>query len=206
MTATLAEITHSDFSWSSLLSKISARYERINEGESEEASLVLDNQDSATTSNNGTAAMVGVSSGLGAIFAVSVFLPLPAYLDKNGDNSSVALKNSYLIVGGIAIGISFFWLLLLKNDPTKSFLCWLKGDSKQLNDNIDDVDDELSPPSIVAADSHNYNYISLLKHGFTAAKEDEKILLSYIASFVARSNNVTVSVVSYSILPYPNHV
>ncbi|ORX87632.1 MFS general substrate transporter [Basidiobolus meristosporus CBS 931.73] len=116
------------------------------------------------------AGVVGIFSGLGALLAVGVLLPLPGRLTKLYDGDSVkAIKTSFYIVGGIAMCLSLFlWFTLPKE--------------RSLGQKEAGVDQEKKPE----------NTLALLKEGFLASK-DPRVFLGYISSFVARADTVVVS-------------
>ncbi|KAK9694017.1 hypothetical protein K7432_013627 [Basidiobolus ranarum] len=112
--------------------------------------------------------VVGLFSGIGALFAVGVLLPLPARFTSlyNGD-SEKAIKTSFYTVGGVVLCLSVFLWFTLPKDKDRA--------SRRA---------EASKPK--------ENMFILLKKGFLAGK-DPRVALGYISSFVARADTVVVS-------------
>ncbi|ANB14484.1 putative membrane protein [Sugiyamaella lignohabitans] len=130
------------------------------------------------------AGLVGVVTGIGAVLSVSLFLPLPTWLDRNsgGENDAkIALRNSYYIVSAIAFFVSILLFLGLHKDRSKSFRLWLNGGSVSIFDEaaLDTMPDSLP-------------YFQTIKMGFLAAK-DRQVALSYVGGLVARSATVALT-------------
>lgn len=132
---------------------------------------------------NGTsAALVGVSTGLGACFAVFVLLSLPITLDKKHEDPARALKISYYIVASIAIFISGVLFLGLHKDRTKSIRYWIRGGMSEF--------DKAALNIVDSAVHEETSYFGLLKTGFSIAMTEKQIALAYMGGFVARSTTV----------------
>ncbi|EGW32354.1 uncharacterized protein SPAPADRAFT_138901 [Spathaspora passalidarum NRRL Y-27907] len=114
--------------------------------------------------NGKFSALIGISTGIGAIFAVSVFVPLPI---KLGDKFQLDIKSSlewaYLVVSGFAI-FSFMILII-----------WLYRTRSNVN-------------------STHENYFELLRHGFEFSRINHQVKLAYAGAFVARSTTVAMAV------------
>lgn len=128
--------------------------------------------------NGMSAALVGLSSGLGACFAVFVLLTLPMNLEKYY-SAKKAIKVAYYIVASIAIVVSAALFFGLHRDRTKSVKYWLTGYVSEFDKAANNVSDE-EPPS----------YLALLKEGFSIALTEKQIALAYMGGFVARSTTV----------------
>lgn len=114
-------------------------------------------------------ALIGISTGIGAIFAVSCLLPLPVNISSKFDISMKAsLKVSYLIVSGYALLAGLILAIFLYNR------------SQQLNH--------------IRENSGFSAYFATLFNGFKLAKSNKRIQLAFVGSFVARSTTVTTSV------------
>ena len=114
--------------------------------------------------NSRYAAMVGMASGLGAIFSVSLFLTLPVRLLTDFDlSSALALQMSFLVIGCI----SFVSGLIL--------MSFLYGGKSQ------------SPNS-------HPKYFEVLRHGFNHVRHDSNAQLACAGGFVARSTSVQIAV------------
>ncbi|KAK5018799.1 hypothetical protein LTR39_000774 [Cryomyces antarcticus] len=62
-------------------------------------------ENSASTSQ--LAGLVGTFTGLGALLALGVFLPLPARFAKNGVSAGDAVADSYYVVGAVALAVPY---------------------------------------------------------------------------------------------------
>ncbi|KAK6205389.1 major facilitator superfamily domain-containing protein [Scheffersomyces amazonensis] len=139
-----------------------------------------------TNRRNGKyAALIGISTGLGAIFAVSNFLTLPIKLVNWYPSWTLkdGLKTSYNLIAGYAF-LSFLLLHIFLYDKNKQ-INQISHD-ELLGDNDDDNEDnniKLKP-----------SYFELLQRGIELSKENHKVQLSYVGAFVARSTTVATSV------------
>lgn len=195
LTAMLAELSSSGFELKSLFS-FGNRPVEDQEVQSEEGREVLqDDFEDLDDDENGTPAkrngkltsVIGISTGLGAVFSVAVYLPLPSRLGQN-EPAAQALKHSFLIVGGIAILSSFILAYALFSEKTFKipFL------SKYLSP-YDDILEELEQEEQEHSRAETKSYIELLKLGFGEAK-NPKIALAYIGAFVSRATTVAGAV------------
>lgn len=118
--------------------------------------------------NNGRySAMVGISTGLGAIFSVSFFLTLPVRLLNDFDfSSSTSLKFSFVSIGAVSLLVSVLTLLFLYNN----------GETQ--------IDRPIARRS----------YFKLLSTGFYRFKSNSSVRLACIGGFVARSTSVMIAV------------
>lgn len=118
--------------------------------------------------NGKYAACIGISTGLGAIFAVSFLLTMPS---KISDSFSMPIKDSlqltYFVVGCGSLFVG-------------------AGLSRFLYDSI-----KTDRPLVV---EEKPGYFSLLYRGAVASKGNFRIQLAYMGSFVARSTTVATSV------------
>lgn len=125
---------------------------------------------------------MGVASGLGAIFAVSVYLRLPVrYADNNP--ASEALKKSYYTVAAVAFTTALILLFSLYKDDKKKFF---KDDIEELFEGLEDEEEFTL--------STKENYLDSLKHGATISIKNPVILMSYMGSFMARVTTIVVAV------------
>ncbi|KAH3667066.1 hypothetical protein WICMUC_005413 [Wickerhamomyces mucosus] len=170
MTALLAEISSSGFKLESFFNLKTINYTSINESDLESDYILKIKPNGKLTS------VIGISSGLGAIFAVSVYLPLPIKFEKRGESSLEALIHSYFIVGIVALFTSLILAFTLYSKKTSK----LSIDSNLISSN-EIIDSEK-------------NYIELLKLGFQEGIKDHRISLAYLGAFVARSMTVANTV------------
>ena len=126
--------------------------------------------DSGKPVNGKIAGLAGFCTGVGALIAVTVFLPLPRLFIRYGYKMKEAVQNAFYIVGSFAFLISLFMFIGLKRDSSKGFKTLFKrGDQ-----------------------GSGKTYFKLMGEGFLAAK-DPRIALAYIGGFVARADSIVVS-------------
>lgn len=121
----------------------------------------------ARPANGKISALVGVSTGLGAIFAVSVFLPLPVRLSEKYDIvMREALQFSYSIIACFSILSAVVLALFAYNSKL-----FQTGSIPQ-----------------------KIPYWAEFREGLAAASTDSYVQLALVGSFVARSTTVCTSV------------
>lgn len=126
---------------------------------------------------------VGMFTGCGALIALAVFLPLPAYFQKHGNSPSRALKLSFYIVGLIAFVLAIiclFGLRKLQSESSKGFNTLFRRPSSPCHSATGDVRGNLKTPSY-------------LYRAFTAGWRRSDIGLGYLGGFVARASSVGIS-------------
>lgn len=118
--------------------------------------------------NGKFSALVGVFTGLGAIFAVSFYLTMPVNLAEKYDvNMKTAIKYSYCIVGAISLVAGILAFIFLYNSATQPH---------------------------EPTDQPDTSYFGLLNRGLQVSKTNKRVRLAYVGSFVARSTTVATSV------------
>ncbi|ODQ63111.1 MFS general substrate transporter [Nadsonia fulvescens var. elongata DSM 6958] len=119
------------------------------------------------------AGIVGTATGLGAVLAVTVLLPLPTRLDTTPSQPAVALRRTYGVVGalGLLTALIYFWGFASQSPASYS-----SGDEES-------NEEEVSP-----------SYLSLLKSGFAVAGTDRAARQAYLGAFVARATTVITAV------------
>jgi MFS family permease len=142
----------------------------------------------ASTSDAGTsqlAGLVGMFTGVGALLALAVFLPLPAYFQSRNATPAHSVQYSFYIVAAIAfivaIGI-FFGLRNLPGEDGKSFSALFRSSTSKL-DTEANTNGSVSPPS----------YVDLLLTSLRLGVTDSTISLAYMGGFVARASSVAIS-------------
>lgn len=174
VTVILNELTISDFEFQKLITclpfwrsnqQVNPRYTQLNQDD--EQQLVSPN---ASKKNGKFAGLMGVCTGLGAIFSVSVFVTLPIKL---------GMKTAYLVV--MAFALFTFGILL-------SCLYNVNDNIDSTEDTTDDDDDDHSNIS-----TKNESYFQLLIHGYEFSKHNKQAQLAYAGSFVARSTTVATA-------------
>ncbi|KAK9312996.1 major facilitator superfamily domain-containing protein [Lipomyces starkeyi] len=78
---------------------------------------------------NGTlSGLVGLCTGLGAVMAVTVFLPIPTSLEERyGLSPEEALKGAFYIVGTVAVVVGVALFAGLRQDPSRSLSMWIRS-------------------------------------------------------------------------------
>jgi hypothetical protein len=142
----------------------------------------------ASTSDAGTsqlAGLVGMFTGVGALLALAVFLPLPAYFQSRNATPAHSVQYSFYIVAAIAfivaIGI-FFGLRNLPGEDGKSFSALFRSSNSKL-------DTEANTNGFVPQPS----YVDLLLTSLRLGVTDSTISLAYMGGFVARASSVAIS-------------
>lgn len=174
VTVMLHEVNNSDFSWNDL-AVWHTHPREIPEGES-----LMETEDGPPLAtevpkrHGKLAALLGVSTGLGAIFSISVFLTMPVRLSDSHPelSSKQSLKISYMILGGLC------WVVALV------VFAFAYDCVKQRKRNHADP----------LADAPKTSYWTLLKEGIEASRSNKRIQLAYFGAFVSRSTAVATSV------------
>lgn len=137
------------------------------------------------------AGYVGMFTGIGALLAVAVFLPLPAKFAGNGTSQADAVKDSFYIVGSIALAIAlcvFFGLRRLPGEEGKqlrnlfAFTRASQQKSDQQSARATDADTTPTP-----------SYVQLVRSAVMLAFTDHRIGLGYLGGLVARASSVGIS-------------
>lgn len=127
---------------------------------------------SAKPVNGKLAGLAGLCTGIGALIAVIVFLPLPRVFIAHGFTMKEAVQAAFYVVGSVAFVISGSMFLGLKKDSTKRVQRLFKknsGDGQRAE-----------------------GYFKLMGKGFSAAR-DPRIALAYVGGLVARADSIVVS-------------
>jgi MFS family permease len=135
------------------------------------------------------AGIVGLFTGVGALLALAVFLPLPALFQSKGQSQAESVRTSYYIVAAIAFAVALFTFFGLRNLPGEAGKTW-RGTFRTPYDETTSLDTEgnlhttLSPAP---------TYISLIKESVKLGFTDHDIGLGYLGGFVARASSVAIS-------------
>jgi hypothetical protein len=142
----------------------------------------------APSSDAGTsqlAGLVGMFTGVGALLALAVFLPLPAYFQSRDATPAHSVQYSFYIVASIAflvaVGI-FFGLRNLPGEDGKSVSVLFRSSTSKL-----DTDTNATP------DAPRPSYLDLLLSALRLGGNDSTISLAYMGGFVARASSVATS-------------
>ncbi|KAI5951123.1 hypothetical protein KGF54_004197 [Candida jiufengensis] len=162
ITVVLNELSYSDFTFGKLLFWKQSDYQAIS---------LNGNDIEVNVKRNGKySAIMGIATGLGAIFSVSAFVTLPVKFQDWYPEIDMkwSLRYSYLVVMGFAILSALFLYAFL-----------YQADSK--------VQQEESR-------EENKPYFEILKDGFEFSKTNKQAQLAYVGAFAARSTTVATSI------------
>ena len=142
----------------------------------------------STASNSQLAGLVGMFTGLGALIALGLFLPLPTRFQKSGASRGESVAKSYYVVGTVAFLVAVICLFGLRNLPgedgkgVRAVFGMTKkrtsGDSEPINPNTRDS---------------RIPYHKLLLSALALGVQDIDIGLGYLGGFVARASSVGIS-------------
>ncbi|KAL1311176.1 hypothetical protein AAFC00_001373 [Neodothiora populina] len=144
-------------------------------------------QGSGAGTSSQLAGFVGLFTGIGALLAVAIFLPLPTTIAGAGTSKRDAVQYSFYIVACIALILAVLVYLGLRGLP---------GDEGKGFRNIYITPDRSShteASTISGADATPTPYVHLVKAALGLAFTDSRIALGYIGGFVARGSSVAIS-------------
>jgi len=135
------------------------------------------------------AGFVGLFTGAGALLALALFLPMPAYFQEKGQTQAESLETSYYIVAAIAFCVAVFIFIGLRNLPgeegkTFSALFERPYDENTISDPDGNLHTTLTPAP---------SYFELIKDSLKLGLIDSSIFLGYTGGFVARASSVAIS-------------
>lgn len=131
------------------------------------------------------AGYVGMFTGIGALVAVAIFLPLPVKFSGKGVAQADAVKDSFYLVGTVSIIVAIFVSLALRGLPgeeDKGFYRLLPTRNTQEQDTEEPVVSHSSP-----------SYYQLIRSAMLLGFTDSRISLGYLGGFVARASSVGIS-------------
>lgn len=153
-----------------------------------------------STSQSGTsqtAGLVGMFTGIGALVALGLFLPLPARLREIFEDRGVAVVNSFYIVGLVALLVAvfcFFGLRGLAGEEQKGWHRLVPSRSILARKDADGTRTLMAQGSTLQ--KAGSGIASFARLGFDATKlgfVDTSIGLGYLGGFVARASSVAIS-------------
>lgn len=132
------------------------------------------------------AGYVGMFTGIGALVAVGIFLPLPVKFSGKGVAQADAVKDSFYLVGSVSIVVAVLVSLTLRGLPGEED----KGFSKLFYSGRSTDEDDLNNSMTLQPTPSYYQLVrSAIMLGFT----DSQIGLGYLGGFVARASSVGIS-------------
>ncbi|KAF4554192.1 Hypothetical protein D9617_5g070690 [Elsinoe fawcettii] len=133
------------------------------------------------------AGFVGMFTGIGALVALGVFLPLPTTLGK-GLAKAQAVQNSFYIVGAVSILVAIFVAIGLRNLPGEH-----NKSLRHLFTTPSSSQFKCPEPNPLSSTPSTPSYYSLVKSAILLGFTDPNIGLGYIGGFVARASSVGIS-------------
>lgn len=166
----LHEASSSDFEWSHF-----AFWRGQRSRANSELSSLLSELLAQLTNTGKLSAVLGICTGLGAIFSVSFFLTLPNALGRSRPDSSPSenLKLAYVVIGCFAL-VSAFAFMALSYDCI-SLRRWAG---------------RVSP----VAEYSKIPFFKTMKHGLGAAVRSHSIRVAYCGALVSRATSVAIAV------------
>ncbi|KAB2577925.1 MFS transporter [Lasiodiplodia theobromae] len=162
----------------SISSELTITPARLNSSASSHPPIRTTPGNSAASTSN-LAGLVGMFTGLGALLALGVFLPLPARFQKSGIEPSKAVEYSFYVVGSVAFVVAFACMLGLRNLPGEENKGWRNLFA------VKEKDESTSGPMLP--------YPRLLLNSLALGLRDTNIGLGYLGGFVARASSVAIS-------------
>jgi nitrate/nitrite transporter NarK len=145
--------------------------------------------DSSTTTKpdlSQLAGYVGMFTGIGALVAVGIFLPLPVKFSGKGVAQADAVKDSFYLVGSVSVVVAVLVSLTLRGLPGeedkgfyKLFYSGRSTDEEDMNNSTN-----LQPTP---------SYYQLVRCAVMLGFTDSRIALGYLGGFVARASSVGIS-------------
>ena len=135
------------------------------------------------------AGYVGLFTGAGALLALLLFLPLPAYFQGKGQSPARSLQISFYLVAAVAFCVAVFIFLGLRHLPGED-----EKSIAHLCDRPYDETTDLDPEgNLHTTLIPTPSYIELVKDAFLLGLTDSTIFLGYLGGFVARASSVAIS-------------
>ncbi|KAG9847005.1 major facilitator superfamily MFS-1, partial [Aureobasidium melanogenum] len=132
------------------------------------------------------AGYVGMFTGIGALVAVGIFLPLPVKFSGRGVAQADAVKDSFYVVGGVSIVVAVLVALTLRGLPGEED----KGFNRLFYSGRSTEEHESNE---AASLHHSPSYYQLVRASVVLGFTDSRIALGYLGGFVARASSVGIS-------------
>ena len=153
-----------------------------------------------SSSKSGTsqiAGLVGMFTGIGALVALGLFLPLPARMREIFEDRAVAVMNSFYVVGSVALLVAVFCFFGLRDLSGEECKGWKRLFPIHPITTSKDADNSAEPSRVkFPLRKTRSAVVSFARLGFDASKlgfVDASIGLGYIGGFVARASSVAIS-------------
>ncbi|KAI9663949.1 MAG: hypothetical protein M1821_007440 [Bathelium mastoideum] len=142
-----------------------------------------------SSTNSQLAGLVGMFTGLGALLALGLFLPLPTHFQEGGATRGQSVASSYYVVGTVAFVVAAACLFGLRNLPGEEG----KGLRGMLGTLRKGSNGDESGPSSPAVRNRRVSFPRLLWSALALGFQDVDIGLGYVGGFVARASSVGIS-------------
>ncbi|EGC44681.1 MFS transporter [Histoplasma capsulatum var. duboisii H88] len=140
------------------------------------------------------AGIVGMLTGCGAVVALLVFLPLPAWFEKSGRSPTQSIKLSYYVVALLSLVISAVCFIGLRDLPDDQYTEWRSPFRYPREHTSDGSHRPVTTTSSSTLSSFfPKSYISQFNASFLLGFKQPGIGLAYLGGFVARASTVGVS-------------
>lgn len=158
--------------------------------------------DKSSSSPPRLAGLVGVFTGLGAILALLVFLPLPALFSNiEGVTPGQAVADSFYVVGSIALLVALACFVGLRNLQGEEGKGWrlllgktkVRYDYQAVPNGINGTDGHVQDGNEITSTAPFLPYWRLLLDSTVLGFKDAQIGLGYLGGFVARASSVGIS-------------
>ena len=141
------------------------------------------------SSNSQLAGLVGMFTGLGALLALGLFLPLPTRFQNGGATRGDSVALSYYVVGTVAFLVAICCLFGLRNLPGEDG----KGIRTAFGAIRNGPSTRDSEPTNSTTRSKRVPFHRLLLSALALGVQDVDIGLGYLGGFVARASSVGIS-------------
>lgn len=147
----------------------------------------------ARGSTSHLAGIVGMLTGSGAVVALLVFLPLPAWFEKSGQSPAQSIKLSYYIVALLSLIVSVLCFIGLRNLPDDQYTGWRSLFRSPRAHPSDGLQPTITTSSSPLSSLFPKSYLSQFNASFLLGFKEPGIGLAYLGGFVARASTVGIS-------------
>lgn len=165
----------------SIPSELTITPQRLNHQESQFPAKPEQASASSNSSPTRLAGFVGLFTGCGALIALGLFLPLPAWFQKAGVGPGQAVTDAYYIVGAIALVISaacFYGLRNLLGEEDKGWRNLTKGRASE---------------DTGTGTGGSLSSLTLLLEAVRLGYQSPLLGLGYLGGLVARASSIGIS-------------
>ncbi|PGG95890.1 hypothetical protein AJ79_09827 [Helicocarpus griseus UAMH5409] len=138
------------------------------------------------------AGFVGMLTGSGAVVALLVFLPLPAWFEKSGQSPAQSIKLSYYIVALLALIVSSVCFIGLRHLPDDRYTGWKSIFRSPKAHSSEGIQATTASGSLLSSLVPK-SYVSQFRASFVVGFKQPSIGLAYLGGFVARASTVGIS-------------